>query len=282
MKALLGQYKNVRVVRIGANLPQGKGSSRPTSKIWGKYLMKRFGKIDMIFSSEKYGDYLAEYMNTKHRPYDPKRKNVPVSATKIRNNPLLFWDYIPEIVRPYFVKKICIYGPESTGKTTLAKQLAEYYGTEWIPEYARVWIEKNGFAFTYKDMERFGRGQVRIEKEACKKANRFLFCDTDSITTSIYSQNYFGKIPALVKKLAEKNRFDLYLFTEIDLPWKKDKLRDLGHKRREMRDTFKKALIERNIPFEVVKGKGPERLRSAVRAIDRHFGLREKLSTFPS
>jgi HTH-type transcriptional regulator, transcriptional repressor of NAD biosynthesis genes len=273
MKKLLGKHENIRVIQIKANLPQGKGSSRPTSKVWGKYLLKRLGKIDVIFSSEKYGDYLAEYMKTEHMPYDPKRKAVPISATKIRKNPLFYWDYIPEIVRPYFVKKICIYGPESTGKTTLAKQLAKHFKTTWIPEYARVWIEKNGFNFKYKDIERFGRGQVRIEKKACEKANRFLFCDTDSITTSIYSRTYFGKVPALVKKLAERNRFDLYLFTEIDLPWKKDKLRDLGHKRREMRDTFKQALIERDIPFEVVKGKGQKRLRVAIRAINKRFDL---------
>lgn len=281
MKKLLGDRKNIQVIQIRADLPQGKGSSHPTSKIWGRYLAKRLGKIDVIFSSEKYGDYLAEYMKIEHIPFDPKRKVVPISATKIRMNPLLFWDYIPKIVRPYFVKKICIYGPESTGKTTLAKQLAEHFGTNWIPEYARGWIEKNGFTFGYKDIERFGRGQVRIEKKASEKANRFLFCDTDSITTSIYSQQYFGKVPPLVEKLAKSNRFDFYLFTEIDLPWKKDKLRDLGHKRREMRDIFEKALKERKIPFEVVKGKGPERLRAAVRVIGRHFGLRKKLSTPP-
>jgi len=274
MTESLSAHKNIRVIQIRADLPQGKGSSRPTSKIWGKYLKKRLGKIDLIFSSEKYGDYLAEYMKTEHIPFDPKRKIVPISATKIRTNPLLYWDYILEIVRPYFVKKICIYGPESTGKTTLAKQLAEHYKTEWIPEYARVWIEKNGFKFNYLDIERFGRGQIRIEKKACEKANQFLFCDTDSITTSIYSRQYFKKVPPLVKKLAKSNRFDLYLFTEIDLPWKKDKLRDLGHKRREMKNIFKQALVERNIPFEVVKGRGSERLKAAIEVINRHFQIR--------
>ena len=282
MKKMLAPCGKIKVARIKADLPQGKGSSRPTSKAWGKYLTKRFGKIDVIFTSEKYGDYLAEYMGIEHMSFDPKRKTVPVSATKIRNNPLFFWNYIPDIVRPYFVKKICIYGPESTGKTTLAKGLAEHYKTEWIPEYARVWIEKNGFAFTYADIARFGRGQVRIENEAARRANRFLFCDTDSITTLVYSREYFKKVPPLVENLAGINRFDLYLFTEIDLPWKEDKLRDLGHKRREMRNVFMNELLKRKIPFEIVRGRGLERLKAAVRAIDRHFGIRQKLSTSPS
>ena len=268
MKELFADNKNIKVVWVRKDLPQDKKPSRRASKIWSSYLKNRFGKVDIIFSSEIYGDYLAEYMEIVHGQFDLERKNVPVSATDIRNDPFGCWNYIPRTVRPYFVKKICIYGSESTGKSTLARELAKNYGTVWVPEFAREHIEKQNNKFSYKDMEKIGRGQLALEKMMIKKANRLLFCDTDSITTAIYSKHYFGKVPSLVKKLADKNRFDLYLFTKIDIPWVSDPLRDLGKERKEFEEIFQEELVKRKIPFVIVRGKYKNRLKSAIRAVE--------------
>lgn len=268
MKEIFKRDRNVEIVRVRKSLPQDKSPSRKASEIWSKYLSERFKDIDVVFSSEIYGDYLANYMGIDHKNFDLKRKQVPISATQIRQNPFKYWNYMPKEVHPYFVKKICVFGPESTGKTVLAKQLARHYKTVWAPEFARGYTAKQNNKFAYEDMEKIGRGQLQLEKSMAKKANKLLFCDTDSITTLIYSRHYFGKAPSLVKKLADKKRFDLYLFTKADLPWIADPQRDLGKRRKEFEEIFKKELIIRRIPFVAVHGSGKERLVSAIRAVD--------------
>lgn len=268
MKELMKNNNNIEVRHIRADLPQDEESSRSVSRVWSKYLLKRFGKMDIIFSSEIYGDYLAEYMNTKHKIFDIKRNQIKISGTKIRSNPFKCWDFIPKAVRPYFVKKICIYGPESTGKSTLTKRLAEYYNTEWVHEYARDYIAKRGNEFCYDDMEKVAKGHARAEYRARKYANKLLFCDTDAITTLVYSRHYFGKYPEYVKKMADKKNYDLYLFTETDIDWQDDPQRDLGDRRQEFKEIFKNELIKRNIPFTVVSGKGKERLGCAINAVE--------------
>lgn len=268
MKELLKSYKNTKIVQVRADLPQAQESSRSVAKTWSKYLLKRFGEIGTIFSSEIYGNYLAEHMEANHSLFDPNRKQINVSATQIRKKPFKHWDCIPKIVQPYFVKKICIYGPESTGKTTLAKQLAEYYKTLWVPEFAREYIARQKNKFLYKDITRFARGQLKLEGQLIKKANRILFCDTDFITTAIYSKHYFGKCPDFVVGLANREKYDLYLFADIDLPWKSDPQRNLGIRRKEFKKIFQKELVSRGIPFTIISGKGRVRFRSAVKAIN--------------
>ena len=271
MKELLKKYPNTKLIQIKANLPWDSESSRRASRIWCKYLAKRLRKIDIIFSSEFYGDYLAEYMKVRHQMFDLKRKQVNVSGTKIRLNPFKYWEYLPEIVRPYYVKKVCVYGPESTGKSTLARQLAEHYETTWVPEFARGHIASQGNKFNYEDIKKVGWGQLATEQKGAKIANKFLFCDTDSITTTIYSRHYFGKCPRFIRQLANQPRFDLYLFTDIDLVWKKDELRDLGHRRQEFKKRFENELIKRNQKYVMISGSGQERLATAIRAVNEHF-----------
>lgn len=269
MKEILQDNKKIKVVWVRKNLPQDSKPSRRASKIWSNYLKKRFGEINIIFSSEIYGDYLAEYMNIQHKQFDLARKTVPISATDIRNHPFENWKYVPKVVQPYFVKKICIYGSESTGKSTLTKQLAKHYKTEYVPEFAREYIENRNNKFCFDDMEKIGRGQLALEKRTIKNANKFLFCDTDSITTVIYSQHYFGKVPKLVEELANEKRFDLYLFTKTDIPWVDDLQRDLGKRRKEFDEIFRSNLTKRNISYQVVDGKGTARLNLAIEIIDK-------------
>ncbi|MDD4477085.1 MAG: adenylyltransferase/cytidyltransferase family protein [Patescibacteria group bacterium] len=94
MRKLFKSRKNIKFVSIKANLPRGEKQSRAASDVWCKYIKKRFGKIDVVFSSEKYGDYLAKFLSIEHKLFDLKRKKFPISATQIRNNSLRYSGFI--------------------------------------------------------------------------------------------------------------------------------------------------------------------------------------------
>lgn len=276
MKEMFNDHKNITIAQIKKDLPQDREPSHLASRAWARYLGKRFENIDVMFSSEIYGRWVGKYMGVDHVMFDLERKKIPVSATQIRRDPFKHWEYIPSVVKPYFVKKICIYGPESTGKSTLAEQLAEHYKTVFVPEYARGYIERHGNKFSYKDMEIVAKRQAELEKEMAEQADKLLFCDTDSITTLIYSRHYFRKASKIVKKLADKKRYELYLFMKTDIPWVDDPQRDLGGRREEFEGIFKRELARRNIPFVTITGKGRARLDLAIKAVDDHLGLQIK------
>ncbi len=179
------------------------------TKIWASFLTNRYGKIDVIVSSEEYGPWLATHLKATHISYDNERKEIPVSATAIRLKPLSNWQYIPVIVRPYFVKKVCFYGPESTGKSVMAKKLAEHYNTQFVPEVARELVTTNNF--NREDIINIGRAQTERVFEQVRKANNLLFCDTDLITTQIYSRHYLKVVPPVLYELEKMIQYDLYL-----------------------------------------------------------------------
>ena len=101
---------------------------------WGLYINQKYGHFDRVFTSEDYGDLFAKSIGAIHWQFDKSRDIVPVSATNIREKPVTNWDYLNNFAKDYFVKKIAIVGTESTGKTTLAQQLAWTFTTEWVDE----------------------------------------------------------------------------------------------------------------------------------------------------
>jgi len=237
------------------------------TKIWAERMQKVYPPVNYVFSSEEYGLPFAEHMNAGHRNFDPERKQVPVSATLIRNHPFKYWEYIPEVVRPFFVKKICFYGPESTGKSTIAKRMAELYQTEFVPEVARELITSNDF--TVKDILRIGHAQTKRVIDKTKIANKILFCDTDIITTQIYSEYYLNTIPPELYELEEVVKYDQYFLFDIDVEWVQDGLRDLGDRRREMYEVFKDKLDRRSISYLKVNGNYEERENYIRSVIDK-------------
>ncbi len=157
------------------------------------------------------------------------------------------------------IKLVCFYGPESTGKTEMAKKMTERYCTQWVPEVARELITSN--TFNREDIIMIGRAQTeRIVKKA-RMANRVLFCDSDLITTQIYSRYYLGVVPPVLYELEKMVEYDQYFLFDIDVPWVDDGLRDLGDqkKREEMFALFKSELHRRNISYTLVQGNWPER-----------------------
>jgi HTH-type transcriptional repressor of NAD biosynthesis genes len=220
-------------------------------------MQRVYPSIDVLFSSEDYGPPFAVNLGTKHHTFDPPRNQFPVSGTKVRQHPFAYWESIPPEARPYFVRKICLYGPESTGKSTMAERMAERYNTVSVPEVARELITSNDF--TVDDIIRIGHAQTQRVIDQSRVANKLLFCDTDVITTQIYSQHYLQVIPPMLYELEKQVTYDAYILFDTDVAWVADGLRDLGHERQTMFHVFKNALDVRGIPYTYVRGNYHER-----------------------
>jgi HTH-type transcriptional regulator, transcriptional repressor of NAD biosynthesis genes len=234
---------------------------------WAEIIRKLYPPIHIVFSSEEYGEPLAKHLGAEHRLFDQARIKFPVAASLLLKHPFRYWDFIPEVVRPFFVKKICFYGPESTGKSTMAIQMAKRYKTESVPEVAREMITKNDF--NVDDIIRIGQAQTNRVIDKTKTATKLLFCDTDLITTKIYSKHYLNVVPPVLTELEKQINYDLYFLMDIDVPWIPDGLRDLGDRREEMFTIFKKELDDRNITYILIQGSPEEREQRIIQEIDK-------------
>ena len=172
--------------------------------------------------------------------------------------------------------KVVLFGPESTGKTTLSKQLSRHYNSIWVPEYAREYLQNKWNnerkTCTADDLLPIAEGQMKLENELAQKTNSVLICDTDLLETKVYSEAYYAKsCDPILNKFALENTYDLYFLTYIDTPWTADDLRDKPHERERMFNTFKNALIEHERPYVLLKGSKKERLETAIKHIDKLF-----------
>lgn len=269
---LAGQ-PGIEVHYMDEEMPQSAVASRMVSKAWAEYLAHRFPELAVIFTSEAYGAYVAEYMGIDYVDFDPPRQQVPISATLIREAPFNYWDFIPQAVRPYFVKKICLYGPESTGKSVLSEQLARHFHTAYVPEMARFVIGSS-LDCTYEDMTAIAEAQAAAIQETLPAANKLLFCDSDLLTTKVYSEYLFGRTPAFAPWVEAANRYDLHLFLEADVPYVQDGTRLGAATRPVLRAAFLAALQAAGVPYAVVSGASWEhRFRQAVGLVEQHFGV---------
>lgn len=168
--------------------------------------------------------------------------------------------------------KIALFGPESTGKTTLAKQLAEHFKTAWAPEFARDYLqekwEKSGEICDVNDMLPIAYGQTKLENESLSVANKFLFCDTNLLVTKVFSEVYYNFCDPLLEKAALKHEYDLFFLTNIDVPWEKDDLRDKPEGRESVFAVFKKTLIDNKKPFITLSGDKDLRLNKAISIVN--------------
>jgi nicotinamide riboside kinase len=194
------------------------------------------------------------------------------------------------------IKKIVIIGPESTGKSTLCKQLADHYKTLWVPEFAREYLEKHGTNYTYEDLLTIANGQVALEEEYTNlkienqkseirnqksEIGNFLyspltthhslfFFDTNMYVMKVWCEFVFNKCPSwILNKIAER-KYDMYLLCNIDLPWIKDELREYPdlRTRNKLYHYYKDLLINQSVPWIDINGNYERRLQQAVKAVD--------------
>ncbi len=186
---------------------------------------------------------------------------------------------------PINLVKIVLFGPESTGKTTLSRQLANHYNTVWTPEFAREYLQEkwNNERKTceQKDILPIAIGQMKLENKLAKKADKILICDTDLLETKVYSEEFYGGfVDEKLNEAAKKNNYDLYLLTYIDTPWEADDLRDRPKQRLEMFTAFENALKENDKPYLLLKGNKEVRFKTAVKVIDEIIESKTNLYSF--
>ena len=165
--------------------------------------------------------------------------------------------------------RIAILGPESTGKTELARQLAEHFNAPWIPEYARGYVENLTNPYTYEDVSNIALKQIEEEEfyENHSTNEKFVFFDTDLIITKVWFSYCFDKIPDFLTERLKTGFFDLYLLCTPDLPWESDPVREHGNDREYFFDWYKKEIEQTGKPYFIVNGIGNQRLQNAIAAL---------------
>lgn len=165
-------------------------------------------------------------------------------------------------------RRVVLTGSESTGKTTLAADLARHYRAVWVPEYVRGYADWKRAPLDAGDVESIAQGQIAAQDRALERAETLLLLDTDLLSTVVYAEHYYGSCPEWIRAAAGHRRADLYLLCDIDVPWRPDPQRDRPDERPVMHRLFRSALTARGFRFQVIRGGWRERFLAARLAIE--------------
>ncbi|TVQ93997.1 MAG: ATPase [Bacteroidetes bacterium] len=169
------------------------------------------------------------------------------------------------------MKRVAITGPESTGKSNLARELALHYNTEFVAEFARQYIDNLDRAYNQEDILLIAQNQLISEEKMTQRANTYLFCDTELIVTKIWSLHKYNFCHPWILEQIEKHVYDLYLLCDVDLPWEYDKQREHPHMREFFFNWYKKELEQYDFPYRIVSGNKEKRLKNAIKITDQFF-----------
>jgi NadR type nicotinamide-nucleotide adenylyltransferase len=169
------------------------------------------------------------------------------------------------------IRKVCVIGPECTGKTALSGALASRLKTVWVQEYARAYLNKLNKPYVEADLLKIAHGQVRMEDEWMYDANKILICDTNAIVIKVWSEFKYGTCDKIILDLIAERKYDLYLLTYIDIPWMTDPLREHPDKREELYNIYLKEMKAQPVPFVEIKGTEQQRLDQALEAIEKYI-----------
>ncbi|MGQ0538378.1 MAG: AAA family ATPase [Gemmatimonadaceae bacterium] len=162
--------------------------------------------------------------------------------------------------------RIVLTGSESTGKSSLARVLADHFSSPSVAEYARVYAERDAGlrALTAQDLEPIAHGQIQLEDRVFHSAAGIVILDTDLVSTLVYAEHYYGLVPDWLRSAASRRLADLYLLCDIDLAWVADAVRDSPQQRRKLHEAFVGALEGLGAVYRTVTGAGPVRAQRAL------------------
>ncbi len=258
-----------RTVHLAAELPQQPSEHPEFWRIWREALLAILpSRPDRVFTSDAYGERLAFELGATWIPVDPGRTVFSISGTALRRDPMRHWNALPRCVRPYFARRVSLFGPESTGKSTLAARLARDLETVHVPEFARGYLESRGGVFTRPELDVLAEGQIALEDALVRDANRVLICDTDPLLTVVWSEVMHGEASTWLRDVTKSRHYDLTLLCDVDLPWVDDIVRYLPAQRAEFFARCEAALRAAARPYTIVRGSGEARYLAARAAID--------------
>lgn len=253
--------------------------------------------VTAVFSSEPYGVELARHFDARPVMVDLARELAPVSATRVRADVCAHWDFLSPPVKAGLARKVVVVGAESTGTTTLSRDLVgalracggAHGATRWVEEYGRRYtVQKlaseiaaaqlaggplpmmDSLAWHTDEFTTIAQAQITLAAKEARIGGPILVCDTDAFATGVWHERYLGTKSPAVDAMAEADRGALYLLTDHEgVPFEQDGIRDGQHIRGWMNDRFLSRLAATGRPFVVMRGSRSERLRDALAALDK-------------
>ena len=241
------------------------------SELWANLVKKIANDIDVVYTSEVYGDPFAKYLNCQHVCVDIKRKTFPISGTEIRNDPKANWKFLSIPVRHFYMQRYVIVGSESTWKSTISKHIAQKLDYPLVVEYGREYCEnKKSADWTEQDFHNIRKGQLELERQFTDHYR--VICDTDTATTLVWAKRYLGyDIQYPVQPPT------LYLISELkDSSFVQDGTRDdIETGQRERMEPEIVEMVKRSgSPFVFLTGTLENRIEQALQAVNA--GRQEK------
>lgn len=272
-------YPTVRIIEAWDG-PDGYGDTPEIRREQESYILSKLNglQITHFYSSEFYGDHVSRALGAVDRRVDEARAAVPISGTALREDYFAGRLYLDPLVYADLITKVCFMGAPSTGKTTLARTLAERHNTVWMPEYgAEYWLEHHiKRRITLDQFEEIAPEHNSREDALALQSRKYLFSDTNPITTYVFAKDYHGTAgPVLTRLAAEaEKRYDLFFLCETDIPYADTWDRSGDQKRKWFQDQIVGDLSERRIPFFRVSGTLEERVLQVdeVLRVHRKFG----------
>lgn len=268
-------YPTVKLIEAWDG-PHGYSNDREYEIKEEQYILELLeGKqITHFYSSEYYGKHMSIALGAIDRRIDEARTAIPVSASMIRSNPYQYREFMNKLVYRDLITKVVFLGAMSTGKSTITEALAKRYHTTFASEYGRdYWTEHQvERRITLEAFDEIAIGHIEREELALKNADQYCFIDTNAITTYMFALDYHGQAPALLTRLALENtsRYDLFFLCDDDIPYDDTWDRSGNQKRKIFQKQIIADLLERRIPFILLRGTLEERMKKVDEVLDRY------------
>ena len=268
-------YPQARVVEAwdGSNVV---GDTPEIKRMHEAYLLDllKSERITHFYCSEFYGEHVSQAFQSVNRLVDPDRAKFPVSGTAIRANPAAYRDYLHPFVYRDLITHVVLLGAPSTGKSTLTARLAQEFGTVWMPEYGREYWEQHQSErrLSLEQLVEIAEGHLEREEQALQKADRFLFTDTNALTTRLFSLYYHQSVAPRLEEMADRcaARYDIVLVCDTDIPYDATWDRSGDTNRRVFQKQILADLHTRKIPYFLISGSLEARIAQVRAILEQH------------
>ncbi len=269
------RYPSVKIIEAWDG-PDGYGDTPEICREQENYILQKLNglRITHFYSSEFYGDHVSRALGAMDRRVDGARASVPVSGTLLREDYFAGREYMDPLVYADLITKVCFMGAPSTGKTTLSRTLADRHNTLWMPEYgAEYWLAHNvDRRITLAQFEQIAPEHNRREDALTRDARKYLFCDTNPITTYVFAKDYHGVVGPMLTRMAQEaeKRYDLFFLCDADIPYADTWDRSGDQKRKWFQEQIIGDLAERKVPYFRVSGTLEDRVSQVNEILRQH------------